>query len=460
MPRRLLIVAYFFPPVGGVGVERTLKHVTYLPESGWQAVVIAPRNSAYRVVDEGSLVRIPAGTQVHRALTFEPAHARRLMARILGRRAHPSGSAPSAARPSSAGIGGGLRGAVNAVWATVIPLVFFPDQQLLWVPAAILAGWRAHRSNPVDAIYSSSPPVSGHLAAMVLKGLIDRPWIADFRDPWIGNAFAPELRMPHRRMQASLERQIVTRANLVVLATAELREQYLARYPSLGSRLVHIPNGYDLGELTKDALAATPTDDSTQRTGQFHLIHAGSLYGERELNIFLDGVGEVLKRRPELRDRLRVDFVGWFNASNMAVAARRLPEFEPVVHHLGLRPRPEAIARERSADAALVLLARDPASGGGAIAPAKMYEYIGLDLPILAVAPHGAIRKILEELEWGVAVDPTALGVADGIERIMAMDGESGHRIADPERRYERRSITGRLVNLLDTLSVPSREPR
>ncbi len=460
MPRRLLIVAYFFPPVGGVGVERTLKHVTYLPESGWQPVVIAPRNSAYRVVDEGSLVRIPPGTEVHRALTFEPAHARRLTARVLGRRAHPSGSAPSAARPSSAEIGGRLRDAANTAWATVIPLAFFPDQQLLWVPGAIIAGWRAHRSNPVHAIYSSSPPVSGHLAAMVLQRLIDRPWIADFRDPWIGNAFAPELPTLHRRMQATLERQIVTRADAVVLATAELAEQYAARYPSFGSRFVHIPNGYDLDELQKDPPTAMPPDDPEHWAGHFHLIHAGSLYGEQELNTFLDGVGEVLKRRPELGDRLRVDFVGWFGAGNAAIAARRLPDFEPVVRHLGLRPRPEAIARQRGADAALVLIARDSASGGGAFAPTKMYEYLGLDLPILAVAPHGAIRDILDELDWGVAVDPTALGVADGIERIMAMDAESGHRIADPERRYERRSITGRLVDLLDTLSAPSKEPR
>mgnify|MGYP006196076133 CR=1 FL=1 len=40
-------------------------------------------------------------------------------------------------------------------------------------------------------VYSSSPPVSGHLAAAVLSDLLDLPWVADFRDPWIGNASTP-----------------------------------------------------------------------------------------------------------------------------------------------------------------------------------------------------------------------------------------------------------------------------
>ncbi|MDQ2673348.1 MAG: glycosyltransferase, partial [Chloroflexota bacterium] len=81
--RRLLIVSYMFPPVAGVGIERTLKHVTYLPENGWQPVVIACANPGYRLVDHATLDRVPAATEVHRARSLEPAHVRAAARRLL-----------------------------------------------------------------------------------------------------------------------------------------------------------------------------------------------------------------------------------------------------------------------------------------------------------------------------------------------------------------------------------------
>jgi glycosyltransferase involved in cell wall biosynthesis len=135
------------------------------------------------------------------------------------------------------------------------------------------------------------------------------------------------------------------------------------------------------------------------------------------------------------------------NAENQALAARRLPSLEPVVRHLGLRPRAEAIARLRDADAALLLMApaRDQDVG------TKAYEYIGLDKPILAVTPPGEARTTLEALGWGVVADPTPDGVAEGLSRIIDAPPEA--RQADPERRYERRTLTTRLADVLNELA-------
>ena len=71
--RRVLVVAYFFPPVGGVGVERTLEHVTYLPAFGWSPSVVSVANPGYRLVDPASVSRVPPGVAVHRAVSLEPA---------------------------------------------------------------------------------------------------------------------------------------------------------------------------------------------------------------------------------------------------------------------------------------------------------------------------------------------------------------------------------------------------
>lgn len=444
---RVLIVSYFFPPVGGIGIERVLKHVTYLPEFGWQPAVVAPRNSGYRIVDPATLDRIPPGTEVHRARTLEPSHLRGAIARLLGKRSRASGAPARAAAPAGEGTGGPMRLA-NEAWRRAVPLVFFPDEQVLWMPGAMRAGLAAHRQHPVDVVFSSSPPITSHLAAGRIAGRIGAPWVADFRDPWIGNAFAPPLPRPYRALQRRMERWIVSNAQRVVLATGRMVDQYADRYPDLAERFVHLPNGYDLAELqAQDAAEAPPSEPGT-----FRLLYAGSVYGERELTLFLDGVELLLGRRPELRERLRVEFLGWFSAANEEIARRRLPALEPVVRHLGFVPRPEAIARQRSADAGMVLI--DAGPHRDVVVTGKLYEYLGLDLPILAIVPEGEVRSILAELDWGVVADPTPAGVADGIARILEAR-HAAERHADPERRYERRALAGRLSAILDEVSEP-----
>lgn len=453
--RRLMVVAYNFPPVAGTGVERTLKHVTYLPDHGWQPVVVAPANPAYRLVDPASLARIPAGTEVHRAPMLEPAHARLLLRRLLRGNATATRGTNDAGGVQLPGAGewtARLRGLLNVAWARIIPALFFPDEQLLWAPSAAAVGWRAHRRQPVDLLYSSAPPFSSHLAAGLLKRLIDVPWVADFRDPWIGNSFARPLGTPHRRMQATLERWIVSQADRSVFATLALRDRYAARYPTLAERFVVIPNGYDLADVAAARAAAegVPRADA----GTFRLVYVGSLYGTDELTIFLDGVEALLARRPQLGDRLRVEFIGWFNAENEALAAQRLPRLAPVVRHLNFMPRGEALARIAGADAGLQLMADVP--GRDQVVGSKLYEYIGLDKPILAVTPPGEARRTLAQLDWGVVADPTPEGVATGLERII--DSPAPAREADPERMYERRTLTAELARLLDEVARGSAE--
>lgn len=332
------------------------------------------------------------------------------------------------------------------MWRRLVPLVFFPDDHILWLPGAVRAGHEANRRAPVDVVLSSSPPITAHLAAGRIAASARVPWVADFRDPWIGNAFAADLPAPYRAMQRRMERRIVERAARVVLATGRMVEQYAQRYPDLADRLVHLPNGYDLAELEATAAAPAPP----REPGTFRLLYAGSLYGERELSLFLDGAELLLARRPELRDVLRIELLGWLSATNEEIARRRLPSLDPVVRHVGFVPRGEAIARQRAADAGMALLS--DVGDRSLFATTKLYEYLGLNLQVLAIVPEGEVRAILRELGWGVVADPTPAGVADGLERLLAST-PAAEREADPERRYERRALTARLATILDEVS-------
>jgi len=438
----LLVVAYFFPPLGGVGVQRTLKFVRHLDAHGWRSVVLTPARPAYPIRDPGLLDEIPSETEVVRTTCPEPAG----LAGSLAVRFAP-GDRTAGTPPGAAG-GRGRPGRSRAMfrtagrwWTRLVRILLFPDDQALWWPFAVRAGRRAHAAHAIDAIYSSSPPVTGHLIGRSLQGMTGRPWIADFRDPFVGNAFAGPVSWPRRRLQGWLERRIVERADRVIVVSPSIRRALQDRYPSQAAKILCIPNGYDRADL--DGIEPTPREP-----GRFTIVYAGSIYGDRELTLLLDGLELLLARRPELRARLRVEFVGRVNVANQAVAARytgmhRLGE---IVSWAGFLPRREALARMRSADALLQLIADDP--GKGAVIGAKTVEYLAFDLPILAIVPRGDARDVLQELDWGVVADPEPEAIAAGLERIVEAPGPG--RRADPEGHYDRAAQARQLAALLD----------
>lgn len=449
MPGRVLVVAYNFPPIGGVGVQRTLKYVMHLPRWGWDPVVLTAANPGVAERDPSGELALPPGLQVERAFSPEPVKLRRALGRVARGRTAPSappGNAAAGGEARPAGRGAG-RGNLARIWGQMERLVFFPDEVVGWVPFAVRCGIEIHSRSPLDAIYSSSGPISCHLAAALVARQTGLPWIADFRDPWIGNAFAAPMPRLHRQLQDAIERRIVERADRVVFATAGLADAYSARYPRAAERFHVISNGYDRTDFPPE-----PGPEARAGDGRFRLTYAGSIYGDRELAMFLDGLELLLGRRPELRDKLEVEFVGWLNLHNQSVAAQyATPDrLGSMLRFTGFLPHAEALEHMLAADALLQVIADGPNRSG--VVGGKLAEYVGLDRQILAVVPEGDARAILRELDWGIAADPTPQGVAEGIERLLATPPPG--RRADLAGRYDRVNLTAQLAALLNDVAA------
>ena len=444
MSGRVLVITYFFPPVGGVGVQRTLKYVTYLPRWGWEPVVVAPGDPAFPVRDPSLMSTLAPDLEVHRTTSFEPGRLPSVAARLLSR--HKSGSSAVAGDLTASSASGSLPlrilRKVSVVWNRVWAVLLFPDGVIAWMPFAVRSGLMAHRRRPVDVIYSSAAPISTHLAAGLIKHYTGRPWVADFRDPWIGNPFAAPLSRPKRWMQRRMERWIVEQADRVIVAVDLMRVQFAERYPDLADKFVHIPNGYDRSDLIGIEPAPPP------QPGGFHLLYAGSLYRPKELEAFLLGVERLLARRPDLRQRLRVDFVGRVNDANAKAAAEfdRPERLAGIISFEGFMPRSKALARMAGADALLQLM---PEMAGAEIfVGGKLGEYLAFDRPILAVMPRGEGRQLVEGLPTGIVADVEPASVADALERLLDHTPAPEH--ADPTGRFDRVNLAGELARELD----------
>jgi glycosyltransferase involved in cell wall biosynthesis len=226
-----------------------------------------------------------------------------------------------------------------------------------------------------------------------------------------------------------------------------LRAMFVERYPEFAARFVYIPNGYDRADLA----GLTPV---TGEPGRFTILFAGSLYRPGELDAFLGGVERLVARRPDLRSRLRVQFVGRASSGNRRLAnSYTAPgRLGDVVRFEGFVPRREALARMAGADALLQLMTDEP--GTGMFVGGKLIEYMAFDRPILAVMPPGEGRRLVDGLAGGRTADVEPGSVADALERLLDDPPPRGR--TDPEGRYDRVNLARELATVLDQVAAES----
>jgi glycosyltransferase involved in cell wall biosynthesis len=273
-------------------------------------------------------------------------------------------------------------------------LLGFPDDEIGWFGHALARGVQIVRRHQIDVVLSSAPPFTSHLIGHVLSSTCRVRWVADFRDPW---ARAPWGKPGSARAHQWLETRVVERADAVVLNTPELHREFAQWYGPRTSTKFHIvANGYDADIVEPFASAAPATMPPLVVT------HAGNLYGARNPLPLLEALAKCLRDGRVPRSGIRLMLVGkiasMFDVDG-AIARLGLSDTvtrtPPVAHHDSLRIL--------SGSHVLVAIQPDTTLQ----VPAKLYEYIGLRRPILALADEGAVSRIVREGEFGLVVPPT-----------------------------------------------------
>ena len=432
--KKVLIVAYYFPPSGGPGVQRVLKFVKYLPEFGWQPAVLTVRDGDYPARDPSLLEEIPAGLSVHRTPILEPYSIyRALTGRKKGEAVDVNTNyRPGTRVPLSEKVAQGLRGAL-----------FIPDARVGWLLHGIPAGVRLAREWGADLIFSSSPPYTCALLGRAIARRVRKPWVFELRDPWTGFLSAPVRHGISRALDRRLERNCVRQASRLVMAWKGIGRDLAGKYPDLDmghARLIE--NGFDPDDLA----GAAPW-----RFDRFTVVYTGSMYGVRNPDTFLQAVTRLLaggRIRPE---ELRVVFVGRFGDDVRAMFRR--PELQGVVEEVGHRPHAESVRYTLGAD--VLLLVVDDVAGSEGIVPGKVFEYIGARRPVLAIAPEGDVADLIRRTRAGVVVDRRDI---DGMAGALAGWIEEKRRtgqvafpgLDDEVNRLSRRGRTELLAGVFD----------
>jgi len=426
--RRILIFAYFFPPLGGAGVQRIVKLAKYLPEEGWDPTVVTVRGADYWMTDAALAGELGPRVTIVRTNSLTGLGLLRRLA------------------PRQAGRADGLRSSVGAIrrLRRLAGWVMMPDSYVGWVPFACRAGDRLLREQEFDWILTTSSPDSAHLIGRRLAARHGVPWAADFRDPWTRRmAFAPPTGW-HRRRQESLERSVLEAAERVVFTSEATRVDYLRRYPRLdAAKVAVITNGYDEEDFA-------PLEGRAPAGEKMQILHAGQLNPERPARPFLDGLRLFLDRTPGAAGRLGVRFIGPAYAGDREDAGRLGLEacvsFEPPQTH-------GRIVVEMLASHLLLLLEQD-SERGALILPGKIFEYLRSGRPILGLLPPGAAWRMIEDLEAGKCFRPADYkGVARELgrhyERFVCGEAPLPGASRGPLAGHERRVLARRWVETL-----------
>ena len=435
----VLIIAYEFPPSAGGGVQRITKFARYLPQSGWVPTVLCAEPVWGRPTDPTLLDEVP-GVRVVRL----PA---RNTAAAIARAIAPVKAAQTALRGSHAGREHGSEISVGKLGPPSVPLSariverYWIDAAELWARAVPAAARELQRQIGFDVILGSGPPPSALVAAGRAAAVCGAPYVADFRDAWTTN---PSFRRPGRprldTRSVSDERTVIRQAAAITTVSQPIADEVTA----LGAADVTVlPNGFDPTELPRYDPAPGP----------LRIAFMGRFYGATDPGPFFDGAAIAIRDDPECAD-LCIDIVGQASDRVRKAVESRGLRAHVVLH--GFLPHVEALTVISAADVGLVVLSDLP--GSEAVYTGKLFEYLGMGLPVLLVGPvDGVGARLVHESGGGTVVpygDAAAVARALG-ELARAKEQEGALRSPDSNvvGRFDRREQAAVLAGVLDRVA-------
>ena len=462
-PRRVLLIAYNFPPVGGAGVQRPAKWAKYLRRCGWDVTVLTTENPSVPVRDESLLADLPDDVRIVRARTWEPDY--RVKQSLVG---------VASTKP---GLLTRIKSVVRSLAKRVVKLALQPDPQVLWNPNALRAGAAALREQPHDAILVTAPAYSSFFIGAALKKQFGLPLILDYRDEWdLSGKYLENAQRDwfSRTVQRRMQRRLLRQADAVVATTQASTSNLATKLADLKHSIpaVCIYNGFDAEDFVErlrvdgrelmvredaSASSSSPSTLDPQPSTLFRLVYAGTLWNLTDIQPLIRAIESLNSSRPELVRGLELVCVGRKTPEQQQVLERvrattaKLEAIDYCAHS-------EVVERLNSADGVCLLLSDVP--GAERVVPAKLFEYLAIRKEMLTIAPRGETADIARRFfPQGHFVPNDTAGITAWLtERLSGVERTSRER---PPRQamdeFSRESQTARLAELLDEVTTRCR---
>ena len=371
--KKVLIITFWFPPSPATGGVRIRGIAKYLPEFGWEPVVLTPKLPGKPSVS-CRVIQTPYPGDV--TILLE----QRLRFFKIKRQV---GSYQDQKQ---------WRDTDNILVKIIRRFLAYPDEQRYWYPFALKAGEDLFKKERFDAIISSSKPAVCHLIAKKLKEKFNVPWLADYRDLWT-QAYNYPYTFIRLFFERRLEKKTISVADVLTTVSDPLAKKL--RELHFKKPVFVIPNGYDPDEINLGF---------TTLRNKFSITYTGTIYrGKQDLSLFLLALSRVISQGKIKKEEVEFRYFGIIND-------RLKQHLNHIIDYYGLRdvvvwggyiPRDEALKKQRESQVLLLLCWNDPRQKG--VYTSKLFDYLASRRPILAVGGYkDVVSDLLEKTKAGV----------------------------------------------------------
>jgi len=403
--KKVLIIADEFPPVGGPGVQRTLKFTKYLQTFNYLPYIFTRSSENILLKDDSLLSEIPSNIEVIRTRPYDFQHKR------------------------------------NILYKFIYFILLIPDGRVIWYLKSRKILLNTIKKIKPDIIYSTSFPYSNHLLALyATRRISNLKWVADFRDEWTNNPY-----FKHNFIRAFIERRmekkIMQRADKLIANTPIMEKNFIKSYPFTATKFNMIPNGYDKSDYIN--LNTVKKDNKT-----FTITYTGSFYGSRKPDFFLEALANVVKIEPNIK----TVFIGNIKQEQINLLVNQL-NIASHIEFIPYLPHKKSIKKLIQSDVSLLIEGKDniPFYTG------KVFEYMYLENPILAIIPkNGAAAQLITRTNTGIVCDSEDIyNIEAAIIKLYndwKNNTNSTNRNIQEIEKYDRIYLTKQLVNLFNDI--------
>ncbi|MBK8551110.1 MAG: glycosyltransferase [Ignavibacteria bacterium] len=380
--KKLLVITYYWPPSGGVGVQRILKFVKYLPQFGILPYVITVREdkASYPSLDRTLIKEIPDIVKVYRTDTTEPFG---IYSKLLGKKSIPTGF-------SNEGNPGNFQKFSRFIRGNL----FIPDARKGWVRHAFEKAKELIEKENIDTVLTTSPPHSSQLIGLKLKKEYRINWIADLRDPWTDIHYYNEFRhMGYaKNLDLNYERSVFENADKIITVSNSFKELFVKKSDKIDpSKIFVITNGFDSEDFTG-------TGESSGN--EFIITVTGTMPENYNPYAFIDSLKEITDEYKDVSFKLRI----------VGSAASSVTDY---ISKIGLDKNFELIqtvthdkAVEYLLKSTILFLVIPQFKNEKGLIPAKLFEYLAARKTIVCLGPLDCeAAAIIDECNAGKTFD-------------------------------------------------------
>lgn len=394
--RRLLICAYYFPPIGTPRSYRWREFVKRLSKN-WEIDVLTIHTfDNHPSYDPTLLEDLPDRVRIFRTYPGIMHHfASLFLSKAIGNKQ----STPHESQNSLKQRAGKF---LFKAFEKKLRAIFIPDEAITWLPFMLIKGRRLIEENRYDAIISSGFPFTCHIGGFFLRHISrGKPWIADYGDPWLYN---PSFPLPKWRsfIDKQIEFRVLKTVNKVIVTTEMMKEHYLNLYSFLKSE--------DIKVITQGFSHQGFHEPSPETTNKFRVVYTGIFYKDGEPFKFFDSLNHI----KEIWKDLEVIIAG--NMPNDEY--KRYSDnngLSKVIHFIGFVPQKRALSLQKGASLLLLI-----GHGGGIQVPGKTYEYVAAKRPILSIKMDSCdiASTVVGRFKRGISVENDPQKISESITHL------------------------------------------